>query len=675
MSSMVGPWRLATMWGFLRATLPTEVVTMSMYVTLMTLSWTMQVVYTVATVGPINVLGCLVSGGLNRGQRGWIPQQVGHTSLEVWRWCNLGLEGLWWWHRVWLLLHGPLVLFGSLMPGCPSPCFLAAVLPPQLTKSWRGPSGRGHWPGWMQHLSPTGEVTMGCLPLLSLLMPHRGDIWLLSQLTKCGCHSSQFLSGLLFRGCLFHRHLCRDQLFDGLHFLWSGGLPNSSAWIPSGSLVMGVSTGMGAQVCPSSSLSWRAAISRMASLEKATYGAITCLNSWTHSTKRHGQPGIGGLAFSAQYWEGLCIGWSPFRLPLSKVLAGKHWVWKCQEFLLADALGSQWCWVVISDTLGCAHYLGDFKGGPYILGKFLKVIYSWDPHQLLPPVGCVDPEPLPLNPLFMVFHGGLPQEIKPMGLFLHGGWLLQEVLDVQPQLQQDLRSRLPEGCPAAWSSSDVSGSRKVTHQCKPVRLPVGDQAWLPSSGMAPWHIQLCPRDLLLGWSQLWEQWQMSSLVLVVDWLSLSICSFSVVVAARACQWASLASASSHSPYISCISPWEALLQWQDRCILVGSSPPLPPEYSHSSALGGLSRKTKFPSLPLVPAQAHIVGLHATSWVHILDGRGLQFLLWTSGTLPAGWQIPLPQSPALGGPAGDHGELISLLPSAQIQWHVWTSVGG
>ena len=43
---------------------------------------------------------------------------------------------------------------------------------------------------------------------------------------------------------------------------------------------------------------------------------------------------------------------------------------------------------------------------------------------------------------------------------------------------------------------------------------------------------------------------MSGLVLVADWLSLSIHSSNAVAAARACQWASLALASSHSPNMS-----------------------------------------------------------------------------------------------------------------------------
>ena len=73
MSSMVGPWRLATMQGFPRATLPTKTVTMSMYVTPVASSWTMQVAYTVGTVGPINVLGCLVSRGPQQEPEGVNP--------------------------------------------------------------------------------------------------------------------------------------------------------------------------------------------------------------------------------------------------------------------------------------------------------------------------------------------------------------------------------------------------------------------------------------------------------------------------------------------------------------------------------------------------------------------------------------------------------------------------
>ena len=75
MSSTVGPWRLATMQQFPRATLPTEVVTMSMYVTPVASSWNMQVAYIIATVGPINVSGCLGSGGPQ-----WEPERVNPSA-------------------------------------------------------------------------------------------------------------------------------------------------------------------------------------------------------------------------------------------------------------------------------------------------------------------------------------------------------------------------------------------------------------------------------------------------------------------------------------------------------------------------------------------------------------------------------------------------------------------
>ena len=71
--------------------------------------------------------------------------------------------------------------------------------------------------------------------------------------------------------------------------------------------------------------------------------------------------------------------------------------------------------------------------------------------------------------------------------------------------------------------------------CEPVGLCVGDWAWLSSSGWGPMvPLALHPQDLLLGWSQLWEWWQMSNLILVVDWLSLSIYSSNMEVAASAC---------------------------------------------------------------------------------------------------------------------------------------------
>ena len=72
---------------------------------------------------------------------------------------------------------------------------------------------------------------------------------------------------------------------------------------------------------------------------------------------------------------------------------------------------------------------------------------------------------------------------------------------------------------------------------------------------------------------------MSGPVLAVDQLNLSIHSSNAAVAARACQWASLALASSCSPEVSHLSLWEALLQWQDGRVLAGSGSLLPPDCS------------------------------------------------------------------------------------------------
>ena len=126
------------------------------------------------------------------------------------------------------------------------------------------------------------------------------------------------------------------------------------------------------------------------------------------------------------------------------------------------------------------------------------------------------------------------------------------------------RSSLVEGCSAAWWSSNVSRSKKVTHQGELGGLCVGDQAGLSCSGKALWYPWLCPLGFLFGQSWLWKWKQTSSFILVVELLSLSIHSSNVAVAARASQWASLTMASSCVPAVSCLSCWEALSIWWDR---------------------------------------------------------------------------------------------------------------
>ena len=175
------------------------------------------------------------------------------------------------------------------------------------------------------------------------------------------------------------------------------------------------------------------------------------------------------------------------------------------------------------------------------------------------------------------------------------------------------RSRSVEACPVTCSSLDVvPGSRKVAHWWKQVRLGVGEWAWWPSLAEALQYLWLHPWEFLLSQSWLWEQWQMSGPTLVVDQLSLSICCSNMAVATSACWWNSLALASSHSPKVSCLSLWEALLPWQDEQVLVGSSSPLPPDCSPLFCLRQSFKEDKMSLITSVPTQAWTVGVQATS---------------------------------------------------------------
>ena len=303
---------------------------------------------------------------------------------------------------------------------------------------------------------------------------------------------------------------------------------------------------------------------------------------------------------------------------------------------------------------------------------FIPGIPTSSHHQL----GVWTQHPLHTINFLYSFAGGSCKRSLPSPSFWMVASSCRECSMSGPSFSEGPRSRSVEGCPAAWSSSDIdSRSWKVIHQCDPVGLCIWDWAWPPASSGALWHLWLCLQDLLLGWSQLWEWWQMSGLILVVDQLSLSIHSSNMEAAASACRWASLASASSQSPEVSCLSLWEVLSQWQDGWVPPGSSSLLPFNWSFSSARGSPSRKTKCPWLPPVLVWTHTVGVEATSLACIPDGTGPQFLLWRSGTLRAGWQVHLPQGPALGDHAGNHGKSTSLLPSAKIQSHVQTSFEG
>ena len=62
MSCIVGPWVVASCLGPLRVNLPTKVVTVSIQVAPITLPFTTQLVFMVATVGPISTATLKVSG-------------------------------------------------------------------------------------------------------------------------------------------------------------------------------------------------------------------------------------------------------------------------------------------------------------------------------------------------------------------------------------------------------------------------------------------------------------------------------------------------------------------------------------------------------------------------------------------------------------------------------------
>ena len=82
------------MQGFLKATLPTKVVTVSMYVTTVTSSCTIWMAYIVATVDPAITPGGLISGGASTGAgKGESLIRQATTSLKpggvlplVWAW-------------------------------------------------------------------------------------------------------------------------------------------------------------------------------------------------------------------------------------------------------------------------------------------------------------------------------------------------------------------------------------------------------------------------------------------------------------------------------------------------------------------------------------------------------------------------------------------------------------
>ena len=190
---MLGPWRLATMWGFLRATLLTKAVTVLMYVIMVASSCTMPVVYTIATVGPINVSGCLCSEGASTGPRDdeSLSRQA-TTPLKPEGSATFGLDSGDSGDDIESDFSCKAHLHSSALQ-----CWALLLPTPKLQHHYlNSPRVRGVcWAGitnkvGMQHLCPAREVAMGYLPLFFPLMLHRGAYlglqlacwpWLLEQ--------------------------------------------------------------------------------------------------------------------------------------------------------------------------------------------------------------------------------------------------------------------------------------------------------------------------------------------------------------------------------------------------------------------------------------------------------------------------------------------------------------
>ena len=209
---------------------------------------------------------CGLKGYLKGSCRWKVPLQAGHYLLEAQGQGNYlhWLQRLrWGWVLLWLLdlqvLFHPLALS--------SPCLRTPVLVPLpgLTKGQRGLSSSSDWPGGVQHFLPTEEPVWGNLYLCLLLMRHPG--------------CSQF-----FRGLPMWAASSMATFSVGTSVKVSGASPEmvNSVWFLRNS-------------------SGRATLSKTISSEKETYHSIISHNLRADLAKRHGWPGIGGLALSAQY--------------------------------------------------------------------------------------------------------------------------------------------------------------------------------------------------------------------------------------------------------------------------------------------------------------------------------------------------------------------------------------
>ena len=232
----------------------------SMYVTPVASSWTMQVAYIVTSVSPINVSGCLVSGGPQQELK-MVKPSAGRPKPP---WSLEAMQS-----PVWAggTLVTTLNQTSPVWPTCipqlistrPS-SFLHSNCSVATSACWESERST-QWESLARwDAAPPSSQGSCSVELPNFLSSHAAQGKYLASQLACWPWPSEWPvpQWVPLWGHLFCRHLCRGQLFSGLSYLlWSGGTPDSGTWVPSSSLVIGatrISTGMGAQGHPSGNL-------------------------------------------------------------------------------------------------------------------------------------------------------------------------------------------------------------------------------------------------------------------------------------------------------------------------------------------------------------------------------------------------------------------------------------
>ena len=182
------------------------------------------------------------------------------------------------------------------------------------------------------------------------------------------------------------------------------------------------------------------------------------------------------------------------------------------------------------------HHSGSLKEALIFQASSWKSFTPRIPTNTCHKLGELTLHPFHLTHFSQSFARGSWERLLPLSSLCMVASSHRKYLRSSPRFGEDPRSRSSEPVHILVLLPDVvPGSKKVTHQWEPVGLSGGNWGYWLSSGGALWLLQPCPQDLLLYWSQLGEQWWTSSHILLVDQLSLSICSSSVAAATKACQ--------------------------------------------------------------------------------------------------------------------------------------------